>query len=160
MAIASVSPVSGETLRTFPALDDDGIEAALQRATSGFRVNRARSFRDRAARMTKAAGLLESRADELGRVITTEMGKPLAAAIAEVKKCATACRYYAAHAEEHLADEPVKTEAAQSFIRYEPLGPVPSPMPWHFPFCQVFPFAPPAPLPPTPPHPTPPPTSP
>ena len=144
MAIASVSPVSGETLRTFPALDDDGIEAALQRATSGFRVNRARSFRDRAARMTKAAGLLESRADELGRVITTEMGKPLAAAIGEVKKCATACRYYAAHAAEHLADELVRTEAAQSFIRYEPIGPVLAVMPWNFPFWQVFRFAAPA----------------
>jgi succinate-semialdehyde dehydrogenase/glutarate-semialdehyde dehydrogenase len=144
MAIASVSPVSGETLRTFPALDDDGIEAALRRATSGFRVNRARSFRDRAARMTTAARLLESRADELGRVITTEMGKPLTAAIAEVKKCATACRYYAAHAQEHLADEPVKTEAAQSFIRYEPIGPVLAVMPWNFPFWQVFRFAAPA----------------
>ncbi len=94
--------------------------------------------------MTAAAGLLERRSDELGRVITAEMGKPLAAAIAEVKKCATACRYYAAHAEEHLADEPVKTEAAQSFIRYEPIGPVLAVMPWNFPFWQVFRFAAPA----------------
>ena len=144
LGIASVSPTSGETLRMFQALDDDGIEAALERATSGFRVNRARSFRDRAVRMTSAAGLLESRAGELGRVITTEMGKPLTAAIAEVKKCASACRYYAERAEEILADEPVKTEAAQTFIRYEPLGPVLAVMPWNFPFWQVFRFAAPA----------------
>ena len=144
MGIASVSPTSGETLQMFPALDDAGIDAALERATSGFRVNRARSFRDRASRMTAVAGLLESRADELGRVITTEMGKPLTAAIAEVKKCASACRYYAERAEEILADEPVKTEAAQTFVRYEPIGPVLAVMPWNFPFWQVFRFAAPA----------------
>lgn len=142
--IASVSPTSGETLQTFLALDDDGIESALERATTGFHVNRARSFRERALRMTRVAELLESRAAELGRVITAEMGKPLTAAVAEVKKCATACRYYADHAEEILADEPVKTEAAQSFVRYEPIGPVLAVMPWNFPFWQVFRFAAPA----------------
>jgi succinate-semialdehyde dehydrogenase / glutarate-semialdehyde dehydrogenase len=144
LGIATVSPLTGETLRTFQALDDDGIESALQRATSGFCVNRARSLRDRATRMNAAAALLDSRSDELGRMITTEMGKPLAAAVAEVKKCASACRHYAGHAEEFLADQPVATEAAQSFIRYEPLGPVLAVMPWNFPFWQVFRFAAPA----------------
>jgi succinate-semialdehyde dehydrogenase / glutarate-semialdehyde dehydrogenase len=144
LGIATVSPLTGETLRTFQALDDDGIESALQRATSGFRVNQARSFAERGVRMSRAANLLEGRADVLGRVITTEMGKPLAAAIAEVKKCATACRYYAEHAVEFLADEPVKTDAAQSFIRYEPIGPVLAVMPWNFPFWQVIRFAAPA----------------
>src|SRR5258708_784745 len=143
-AIATVSPLTGETLRSFQALDGDGIEAALKRATSGFRVNRARSFAERAIRMTRAADLLDSRASELGRVITTEMGKPLAAAVAEVKKCATVCRYYAAHAQGFLADQPVGTDAARSFIRYEPMGPVLAVMPWNFPFWQVFRFAAPA----------------
>jgi succinate-semialdehyde dehydrogenase/glutarate-semialdehyde dehydrogenase len=144
ITIATVSPFTGETLRTFQPLDDGAIEAALERATSGFRVNRTRSFAERSVRMSKAGSLLDSRASELGRVITTEMGKPLAAAVAEVKKCATACRYYAEQAAAILADEPVKTDAAQSFIRYEPIGPVLAVMPWNFPFWQVFRFAAPA----------------
>jgi succinate-semialdehyde dehydrogenase/glutarate-semialdehyde dehydrogenase len=144
MAIATVNPTNGETLRTFEPLDDAGIDAALQRATAAFRVNRGRSFRERALRMCKAAELLDSRADALGRVITTEMGKPLKAAVAEVQKCALVCRYYAEHAERFLADEPVPTDAKRSFIRYEPLGPVLAVMPWNFPFWQVFRFAAPA----------------
>ncbi len=144
MAIATVNPTNGETLRTFAPLDDAGIDAALQRATAAFRVNRGRSFRERAARLARAAELLDGRADELGRLLTTEMGKPLKASVAEVQKCALACRYYAGHAEAFLADEPVQTEAERSFIRYEPIGPVLAVMPWNFPFWQVFRFAAPA----------------
>jgi succinate-semialdehyde dehydrogenase/glutarate-semialdehyde dehydrogenase len=144
MAIASINPATGETIRTFDALDDAAIEAALARASSAFRVNRERSFVERATRMRRTAELLAERKNGLGRLITIEMGKPVKAAVAEVAKCAATVRYYAEHAEEYLADEHVETEAKQSFIRYEPLGPVLAVMPWNFPFWQVFRFAAPA----------------
>ncbi|HWS72425.1 MAG TPA: aldehyde dehydrogenase family protein, partial [Thermoanaerobaculia bacterium] len=144
MTIATVSPATGETIRTFEALSDREIDAKIAAATGGFRVNRARSFADRATRMRVAADLLDRRKDELGRLITTEMGKPLKAAAAEVQKCATVCRYYAEHAEAYLADEHVPTDAQDSFIRYEPLGVILAVMPWNFPFWQVFRFAAPA----------------
>ena len=144
MAIATVNPATGETLRTFTALDVDGIEAALTRAVNGFRVNRERTFHERALRMSRAAGILESRREELASVITLEMGKPLEGAISEVAKCALVCRHYAEKAETYLADEDVQTGASRSFIRYEPIGPVLAVMPWNFPFWQVFRFAAPA----------------
>jgi succinate-semialdehyde dehydrogenase/glutarate-semialdehyde dehydrogenase len=144
MAIATVSPATGETISTFDALTDGAIDQKIEAATRAFRVNRARSFADRATRMRAAADLLDRRKDELGRMITTEMGKPVKAAIAEVQKCATVCRYYAEHAEGYLADEYVATDAQESFIRYEPLGPILAVMPWNFPFWQVFRFAAPA----------------
>src|SRR5437588_717859 len=72
------------------------------------------------------------------------MGKPIKASIAEVKKCALVCRYYAEHAEAHLADERIETDARESYVRYQPLGPVLAVMPWNFPFWQVFRFAAPA----------------
>ncbi len=144
MAIASINPATGETIRTFEALDDAAIEASLARASSAFRVNRERSFAERATRMRRTAELLEQRKNDLGRLVTIEMGKPVKAAVSEVAKCATTCRFYADHAEGYLADEPVKTDAKESFIRYEPLGPVLAVMPWNFPFWQVFRFAAPA----------------
>jgi succinate-semialdehyde dehydrogenase / glutarate-semialdehyde dehydrogenase len=144
MAIASVNPATGETIRTFEALDDAAIDAALARSASAFLVNRSRGFHERATRMRRAAEILEERQKELGRLITMEMGKPVKAAVAEVVKCATACRYYAEHAESYLADEHVKTDAQETFIRYEPMGTILAVMPWNFPFWQVFRFAAPA----------------
>src|SRR5436305_2716094 len=144
MGIASINPTDGGTLRTFEPLSDDGIDAALQRAGDAFRVNRKRSFSERARRMARAAELLETRAKDYGRTITLEMGKPIGAAVAEVKKSALVCRYYAENAEAHLADERIATSAAESYVRYEPMGPVLAVMPWNFPFWQVFRFAAPA----------------
>jgi len=144
MAIASINPATGEILRSFEPLSDAAIDTALGRAADAFGVNRARSFADRARRMTRAAELLESRANDYGRTITLEMGKPVTAAVAEVKKCALVCRYYAENAEAHLAEERIATSAHDSYVRYEPLGPVLAVMPWNFPFWQVFRFAAPA----------------
>src|SRR3954454_15484210 len=144
MAIASVNPATGETIRTFEALDNAAIDAALARSVTALRVNRARGFHERAMRIRRAAEILEERQKELGRLITTEMGKPIKAAVAEVVKCATNCRYYAEHAQSYLADEPVKTDAKETFIRYEPIGTILAVMPWNFPFWQVLRFAAPA----------------
>ncbi|MBV9068269.1 MAG: NAD-dependent succinate-semialdehyde dehydrogenase [Acidobacteria bacterium] len=144
MAIASVNPATGETIRTFEALNDAAIDAALARSVSALRVNRARGFDERASRMIRAAEVLEERQKELGRLITIEMGKPIKAAVAEVVKCASNCRYYAEHAQSYLADEHVTTDAKETFIRYEPMGTILAVMPWNFPFWQVFRFAAPA----------------
>jgi succinate-semialdehyde dehydrogenase/glutarate-semialdehyde dehydrogenase len=94
--------------------------------------------------MTRAAEILEAEKSAFGRLMTTEMGKPLKAAIAEAEKCALGCRYYAENAERFLAEEVVKTSADRSSIRYQPLGPILAVMPWNFPFWQVFRFAAPA----------------
>src|SRR5579859_2828690 len=94
--------------------------------------------------MLRAAEILESEKQTLGRMMTLEMGKPLRAAIQEAEKCAKACRFYAANAENLLADQPAALAGAQSFVRFQPLGPVLAVMPWNFPFWQVFRFAAPA----------------
>ena len=144
MAIATINPSTGETLKTFQPLSDHQIEEKLQRSVEAAQRNRERSFAERSKRMNKAADLLDQRQKDLGALITTEMGKPIKAAIAEVNKCALVCRYYAEHAQQFLSDESVKTEAEMTFIRYEPIGAVLAVMPWNFPFWQVFRFAAPA----------------
>jgi succinate-semialdehyde dehydrogenase/glutarate-semialdehyde dehydrogenase len=144
MAIASVNPATGETIATFEPLSRDDLEVKLQRAVDAFAINRTRSFAERADRLMRAAQILESRAPDYARTITLEMGKPLAAAVAEVKKCAMVCRHYAEHAAAYLAKEHIKTSASESYVRFDPLGPILAVMPWNFPFWQVFRFAAPA----------------
>jgi succinate-semialdehyde dehydrogenase/glutarate-semialdehyde dehydrogenase len=144
MPIATINPATGETIKVFEPLTDAGVEAKLALAEEAFGAHRRRSFAEKAAWMLRAAELLEAGKDTYGRLMTLEMGKPLKAAHAEVEKCAWVCRYYAENAERFLADEPVQTDAARSYIRYQPLGAVLAVMPWNFPFWQVWRFAAPA----------------
>jgi succinate-semialdehyde dehydrogenase/glutarate-semialdehyde dehydrogenase len=144
MGIATINPTTGETLKTFPELNAEQIETKLQLAASTFNTYKHTSFADRAAWMLRAAEILETEKQELGKMMTIEMGKPLKAAVSEAEKCAWVCRYYAETAAQHLADRPVETNAKQSFVRFQPLGPVLAVMPWNFPFWQVFRFAAPA----------------
>ncbi|MGW5740544.1 NAD-dependent succinate-semialdehyde dehydrogenase [Amycolatopsis sp. NPDC003861] len=143
MAIASVNPATGETMRTFDELTDEQVEQKIARAAAAFREHRRTSFAERAERLRRAADILEAETDELARLATLEMGKTLASAKAEVAKCAKGCRWFAEHTEALLADEPhdVGDADANVFTRYEPLGPVLAVMPWNFPYWQVFRFA-------------------
>jgi len=142
--IASINPVNGEIVRTFEAATEAEVEAALTRADAAWHSYRRTSFAARGGWLTAAASILENEQDRLGRLMTLEMGKPIAAARAEAAKCALACRYYAEHGERLLADEPIEAGPGRAFIRYQPIGVVLAVMPWNFPFWQVFRFAAPA----------------
>ena len=144
MTIASINPATGEKLKEFPALDDGEIEKRLERAERAFVHYRRRSFAERAELLTAAASLLEQEKHKLARTITLEMGKVFRAAQDEIAKCARVCHFYAENAERFLEDEAAQTNAARSYVRYQPLGPVLAIMPWNFPFWQVFRFAAPA----------------
>src|SRR5215211_2617379 len=144
MGIASINPATGETLRTFESLSGDQIEGKLQLAAETFWTNRQTSFEERARMMIHAAEILESDKDAFAKTMTTEMGKPIKAAVSEAEKCAWVCRYYAENAQHHLADQIVETNAGKSYVKFQPLGPVLAVMPWNFPFWQVFRFAAPA----------------
>ncbi len=144
MPLTTINPTTGQPLERYDTLSDDEVDARLDRAATAFERHRQTAFADRAARMRRTAELLEDRADTLGALMTREMGKPVGQARAEVEKCAWVCRYYAEHAEDFLADEPVDTDAHKSVVAFEPLGPVLAVMPWNFPVWQVVRFAAPA----------------
>jgi succinate-semialdehyde dehydrogenase/glutarate-semialdehyde dehydrogenase len=144
MPIATINPANGETVRTFPPLSSAEVDAKIQTAHDAFRALRRTSFAERAAKMRKAADILESEKDRWARIMTLEMGKTLKSAGDEALKCALGCRYYADNAEKFLANEEVATNAGKSFVAYQPLGVVLAVMPWNFPFWQVFRFAAPA----------------
>ncbi|MBL1109056.1 NADP-dependent succinic semialdehyde dehydrogenase [Streptomyces sp. 5-8] len=150
MPIATVNPANGETLKTYEPMGEEELERRLQLAEATFRTYRTTSFADRAQLLNKAADLLDDDQQEIGRVMTTEMGKPVKQARAEAAKCAKAMRWYARNAERLLADEePAESDvrdsgASRVRVRYRPLGPVLAVMPWNFPLWQVVRFAAPA----------------
>jgi succinate-semialdehyde dehydrogenase/glutarate-semialdehyde dehydrogenase len=144
VAIASINPATGETLKEFSAFTDAEIEERLGRAERAFDHHRREPIAKRAQLMMAVASLLDQERKKFARVITLEMGKILRASLDEVEKCARACRFYAENAERFLTDESTQTRAGRSFVRYHPLGPVLAIMPWNFPFWQVFRFATPA----------------
>lgn len=140
----SVHPFDQSVLETFPPMNATAVGVKLGIATKAFQDWRKTSFSDRSQLMLKAASIIREKKDEYARTITLEMGKLLSEAKAEVEKSATACEYFATHAEEFLKDQTVATEAKQSFVAFQPVGAVLAIMPWNFPFWQVFRFAAPA----------------
>jgi len=116
----------------------------IARSEAAYRRYRTTPFAERERWLERAAEILETETDRLGRIMTREMGKPIVAARAEAAKCALACRYYVKNGARLLADEPVELGSGKAYLRYEPIGPVLAVMPWNFPFWQVFRFAAPA----------------
>jgi succinate-semialdehyde dehydrogenase / glutarate-semialdehyde dehydrogenase len=144
MAIATINPATGETLKTFEPLTDAEIAAKLDLAGLANDSYRKTSLVERSHWLQQAGDILDKEKADFAKIMTLEMGKPYKGAISEVERCAAVCRYYAEHAADFLADVTVKTDASRSFVRYQPLGIILAVMPWNFPFWQVFRFAAPA----------------
>jgi succinate-semialdehyde dehydrogenase/glutarate-semialdehyde dehydrogenase len=144
MAIASINPATGEQFATYQVLTEQQLNHKLQTAHEAYLRHRETGLSERSKKLLRAAEILEEESEDFGATMTVEMGKTLKSAIAEAKKCATACRYYAENGARQLSDEVIATGASRSFVRYQPLGPVLAVMPWNFPFWQVFRFAAPA----------------
>jgi len=144
MAIASINPTTGETIREFCALTPAQIEAKLALAEQSFQKHRRSSLVERGLILQTVATILDSDREKLARMMTLEMGKPIRASADEISKCARGCRFYAENAERFLEEEDAQTGATRSYVRYEPLGAILAVMPWNFPFWQVFRFAAPA----------------
>ncbi len=144
MSFQVINPTTGETVKEISVWDDASVEAALAQvaeATPGWAKT---PIAERCDLMRKAAQVLRDNKDKYAQIITTEMGKLINDARAEVEKCALACDYYADNGTEFLKDESLASDASHSFVAYLPMGTVLAVMPWNFPFWQVFRFAAPA----------------
>jgi succinate-semialdehyde dehydrogenase/glutarate-semialdehyde dehydrogenase len=144
MPIASINPATGEKLKEFSPFDDAEIEKRLSRAENTFGKYRRATFTERSRLLHAVAELLFQEKKKFAEIITLEMGKLFRDSVAEIEKCARGCRFYAENGERFLEDEVAQTDAAESYVQYQPLGPVLAIMPWNFPFWQVFRFAAPA----------------
>ena len=142
MTIESVNPATGETLDTYEDPDDGDVDRLLSRAVDTATEWAEVDLTERRQLLARAGDVLRENLEEYAELITNEMGKPISQSRSEVEKCAWVCDYYAETAADHLQDEQIAgDESAETYVSYEPLGPVLAVMPWNFPFWQVFRFA-------------------
>ncbi|EMW0510449.1 succinate-semialdehyde dehydrogenase [Enterobacter mori] len=134
----SVNPATGETLATYPWATADDVERAISQADTGFRQWRRESVSHRAQKLRDLGAALRNRGEEMARMMSREMGKPILQARGEVAKSASLCDWYAEHGPAMLNAEPTLVEDHNAVIEYRPLGPILAVMPWNFPLWQVL----------------------
>ena len=143
MDYAVLDPRTGETVQTFDVATDEQIRAAVDAAAAAHRGWAQTSKADRAAVVRRVGELHVERADELARIIEREMGKPHEEGVGEVEYAASIYEYYADHAEQFLADEPIEVTSGEgsALIRRSSVGTILGIMPWNYPYYQVARFA-------------------
>ena len=144
MQYRTLNPATEELIESYPVAIAEQLEGALDAAALAADGWRRTPIGDRAARLEAAAAELQHRSVELAGIMATEMGKPLDQGAAEADKCAWGCRYFAERAPRFLEPVSHTTDGSETFVRYDPLGPILAIMPWNFPFWQFFRFAAPA----------------
>jgi succinate-semialdehyde dehydrogenase/glutarate-semialdehyde dehydrogenase len=140
----SVNPFTGQILREYLPYSTAEVEKIISQVDQAFQSWKQTTFGQRAVCMKNLQAKLLEKKEELAGMMVAEMGKVKREAVGEIEKCALVCGYYAENAESFLKNEPIKTEASESYISYQPIGSVLAVMPWNFPFWQVFRFLAPA----------------
>lgn len=136
--IRSLNPATGQVEAEFAPLSAAAAMAKLDQAETAYQSWRRTSLARRRRLLLTLAQLLRQERDRFAPFITREMGKLIGEARAEIEKCAWLCEYYAGTGARHLRPQRVKTEARDTYVRFDPLGVVLAVMPWNFPFWQVF----------------------
>lgn len=138
--LVSINPASGAIRNRFSIHTSSEVDSALAGAVAAQRCWRETSCEERSQLLRAIAGVLRDGAADFARVVTEEVGKPYSESLGEIEKCAWGCEYYAERGPSFLEPEDIKTSAAYSGVRFEPLGVVLAIMPWNYPFWQFFRF--------------------
>lgn len=136
-SFATINPSTGEEIETFSYFGRAQTEEVVARAHESFQPFRKLSVHQRAQLMSNLAIALRNNKTKLAKVITTEMGKILSEAEAEVEKCAHEADWYAEQGPQIMADSPAPTGSVNAYVSYLPLGPILAIMPWNFPIWQL-----------------------
>jgi succinate-semialdehyde dehydrogenase/glutarate-semialdehyde dehydrogenase len=128
-----VNPVTGSGIAELPLASEADLDEALAAAQRAYPDWRATDVEKRGNILRKAAKLLRDRADEIGRLLTQEQGKPFAEAKAEVIGSAQMFDWYAEEAKRDYGRVLVRPAGQLSRVMHEPVGPVATFTPWNFP---------------------------
>jgi acyl-CoA reductase-like NAD-dependent aldehyde dehydrogenase len=134
---STVNPANGKEIESFSYFSPAAVEDTLDLADRTFQSFRRGSVHKRADLLANLATALRKNATPLAKMITTEMGKILSEAEAEVEKCAHEAEWYAEHGPQIMADAPAPTGGVNAYVSHLPLGPILAIMPWNFPIWQL-----------------------
>ena len=140
MKVKTVNPATEEVLAEYDIMSKEKVNDTVKKSKETF-VDWKKDFHKRIEFVHRLSHELRKNKNELARVATTEMGKPLKESISEIEKCALVMEFYGDNGQVFMNDEVLNTDARKSFITFEPLGVVGSIMPWNFPFWQALRFA-------------------
>jgi succinate-semialdehyde dehydrogenase / glutarate-semialdehyde dehydrogenase len=139
--LVSINPYTQAVLKSYPQVSEDELQLAVNQAQNSFLRWKDTGFSKKAELFKNLAEILRSEKSQLGLLATSEMGKPLVQAIAEVEKCATVCDYYIQNTSKFLAPKIIETDGVHAEVHHQALGCILGVMPWNFPFWQVLRFA-------------------
>ena len=138
MKITTVNPYSQEKLGEYEEYDDDRVDRIL----SGLREAQKTWKKDIDVRIDYFRTVLKpnliKRKEELARLMTEEMGKPISQSLSEIDKCIKLVDYAIEDYPNFLEPETIRTEGKKTFVRFDPLGTVLLIRPWNFPLWQVM----------------------
>lgn len=141
MSITSINPANNQPIQTYTKHTAEEAQRIVHNAYEAYKHWRGVPVAERVEYLEKVEKIIKKNRDKYAKIISLEMGKPLAEAKAEVDKCALAAHYFATHSEGFLKDQPIATEYRASYISFQPLGVILGVMPWNFPFWQVLRYA-------------------
>ena len=141
MTFQSINPFNQEIINEYEGLTTSEIDIKIEKASKGYHSWKNTSFEQRSEGLKKVAELLNTNKEKYAALITSEMGKTLSEARAEIEKCVLVCNFYAEKAEGFLSPKTTKSNNSESYVVYQPTGAIFAVMPWNFPFWQVFRFA-------------------
>jgi acyl-CoA reductase-like NAD-dependent aldehyde dehydrogenase len=138
--LKTINPATEEIINRYEIMTKEQINDKVKKARNTFQ-----GWKKDASKRTHLlhdfANELRKENENLARIATNEMGKPIKEARSEVEKCAWAMEYYADNGQILSTGEVVNTDARKSIITFEPLGVIGSIMPWNFPYWQALRFA-------------------
>lgn len=139
--IQSIYPYDNSVIKTYEEMSSNEVDSILESSQKAFNEWKKIPILQRAILMKNAGAVLRVGIKEYSELMTLEMGKPIQQSRAEIEKCAMVCDFFADNSEKFLKDEIIPTDAARSYVSYQPLGVILAIMPWNFPFWQVIRFA-------------------
>jgi succinate-semialdehyde dehydrogenase / glutarate-semialdehyde dehydrogenase len=141
MSIQTINPVTNKIIMSFEEMTDEEVNAALNIAETAYQTWKTQTYAKRAAVLFEMAALLRLKKADLAKLVTLEMGKPIAQAEGEIALSADIFEYYAVHGEKFLADIILAPKLGEAYIKHSPIGVLFGVQPWNFPFYQVARFA-------------------
>jgi acyl-CoA reductase-like NAD-dependent aldehyde dehydrogenase len=130
-----INPATGETIASVNEDTMESIVVKFNALRASFSTWRKTSIKERIACMITFSNLLEKNIDQLSKILTSEVGKPIQQSINEINGARARIQWLTQNVEKYLADEVMSSDGTmEERISYEPLGVICNISAWNYPY--------------------------